>query len=673
MTSSNHQQLNAAWQRLASASPSERAAAAITSAMINSSHQASNLASFWSTARATQASANPLMSLNPAQGPANLEWLGMLLAAQQQQAAANNNKPMELNPVSQSMAINSELEFKKPLAPARMGPLNLSLSPTMQQSNSLDDKDPWLASNSRYHQTIAASSAKEVSKRRDFSEQAAAKSAQSITRRKRQRRSISPETIQFEDLELDHDGQEEERKQEDEEEEGTFVDVVLNDNINGPSDSAKANVPISTKSLMMKDCEQSKEQHSDSSSAGDLMNLSENLTCIVCGDVSSGKHYGILACNGCSGFFKRSVRRKLIYRCQAGNGNCIIDKKHRNQCQSCRLKKCIQMGMNKDAVQNERQPRNTATIKPEMLLNDHVGNVVTADRLIRDGVAATVTAVLNVTNNKQSMSCTGQQLARSRSTNNNFHDDFGGRRTRLNLRDGETSSCSDEVDEFSGDACSINCSLYDHYQNQRYQHHSSEREQINSPHLAIFSRNHLIQATRADHELYRSEFLAATLPVRAELVVKWVLSLDLFGKISNTKDRVKLLEMKLDQLTRLTEMQLLTRSSSNHLISDWNSLDWIHMKLLQLFSVTTNHEQFEPETIDFLGRVGQSIVHSYLRQPEQREIAQILAAANMNEPDERLMIEFNGGADSDDGCQPPKNRAATEGPSRQRCCPTLTR
>ncbi|KAJ8417596.1 hypothetical protein AAFF_G00224390 [Aldrovandia affinis] len=91
--------------------------------------------------------------------------------------------------------------------------------------------------------------------------------------------------------------------------------------------------------------------------------LSHALQCKVCGDSSSGKHYGIYACNGCSGFFKRSVRRSLIYSCQAGNGMCPVDKAHRNQCQACRLKKCLQNGMNKDAVQNERQPRSTAQVQ----------------------------------------------------------------------------------------------------------------------------------------------------------------------------------------------------------------------------------------------------------------------------------------------------------------------
>merc|ERR1712130_717070 len=71
-----------------------------------------------------------------------------------------------------------------------------------------------------------------------------------------------------------------------------------------------------------------------------------DVPCKVCGDFSSGKHYGIFACDGCAGFFKRSIRRGREYGCKSGdNESCVIDKTHRNQCRGCRLRRCLEVGM----------------------------------------------------------------------------------------------------------------------------------------------------------------------------------------------------------------------------------------------------------------------------------------------------------------------------------------
>nr|CAD7572671.1 unnamed protein product [Timema californicum] len=56
---------------------------------------------------------------------------------------------------------------------------------------------------------------------------------------------------------------------------------------------------------------------------------------------------------GCKSFFKRSVRRNLTYSCR-GNRNCPIDQHHRNQCQYCRLKKCLKMGMRREVCCRHR-------------------------------------------------------------------------------------------------------------------------------------------------------------------------------------------------------------------------------------------------------------------------------------------------------------------------------
>ena len=86
--------------------------------------------------------------------------------------------------------------------------------------------------------------------------------------------------------------------------------------------------------------------------------------CVVCGDRASGdtnkstclsghkiffsgRHYGAMSCEGCKGFFKRSIRKENGYQCR-GNKDCEVNKSHRNRCQFCRLKKCLSMGMRSD-------------------------------------------------------------------------------------------------------------------------------------------------------------------------------------------------------------------------------------------------------------------------------------------------------------------------------------
>lgn len=84
-----------------------------------------------------------------------------------------------------------------------------------------------------------------------------------------------------------------------------------------------------------------------SNASSENNNNKQHIECVVCGDKSSGKHYGQFTCEGCKSFFKRSVRRNLTYSCR-GSRNCPIDQHHRNQCQYCRLKKCLKSGMRRE-------------------------------------------------------------------------------------------------------------------------------------------------------------------------------------------------------------------------------------------------------------------------------------------------------------------------------------
>ncbi|KAL4629678.1 nuclear receptor subfamily 1 group D member 2-like isoform X2 [Arapaima gigas] len=89
------------------------------------------------------------------------------------------------------------------------------------------------------------------------------------------------------------------------------------------------------------------------------------LLCKVCGDVASGFHYGVHACEGCKGFFRRSIQQNIQYKKCLKNESCPIMRINRNRCQQCRFKKCLQVGMSRDAVRFGRIPKRE---KQRMLL-----------------------------------------------------------------------------------------------------------------------------------------------------------------------------------------------------------------------------------------------------------------------------------------------------------------
>ncbi|CAF4078086.1 unnamed protein product [Rotaria magnacalcarata] len=89
--------------------------------------------------------------------------------------------------------------------------------------------------------------------------------------------------------------------------------------------------------------------------------------CRICQDAATGVHYGVITCEGCKGFFKRSITQDLPYRCFFGN-KCIINMETRNRCKACRFKQCLQQGMSMESVKMGRIPKK---VKEKVLKDYH--------------------------------------------------------------------------------------------------------------------------------------------------------------------------------------------------------------------------------------------------------------------------------------------------------------
>lgn len=101
--------------------------------------------------------------------------------------------------------------------------------------------------------------------------------------------------------------------------------------------------------------------------------------CVVCGDRASGRHYGVVSCEGCKGFFKRSMRKDQGYKCRMNN-DCNVNKYYRNRCQYCRLQKCLAMGMRSDNIVPSRQIANLTGAKATAILQQQDENLNIGNR-----------------------------------------------------------------------------------------------------------------------------------------------------------------------------------------------------------------------------------------------------------------------------------------------------
>ncbi|CEF60680.1 Nuclear hormone receptor HR96 [Strongyloides ratti] len=90
-----------------------------------------------------------------------------------------------------------------------------------------------------------------------------------------------------------------------------------------------------------------------------LSNSVNNVTtksCAVCGDIAIGTNFGVISCESCKAFFRRNGLRKTTITCPF-QGNCLININSRKNCQACRLKKCINVGMKKDFITKNKNSK----------------------------------------------------------------------------------------------------------------------------------------------------------------------------------------------------------------------------------------------------------------------------------------------------------------------------
>ncbi|CAF0939390.1 unnamed protein product [Adineta steineri] len=104
---------------------------------------------------------------------------------------------------------------------------------------------------------------------------------------------------------------------------------------------------------------------SEGNSNPKIEEIFKQIPCAVCQKASSGIHFGATTCEGCKGFFRRTIKERIPqrYKCPEKN-NCEINYLTRSACRACRFQKCLAVGM---SIEGSRIGRQSNLFKHKMV------------------------------------------------------------------------------------------------------------------------------------------------------------------------------------------------------------------------------------------------------------------------------------------------------------------
>lgn len=114
----------------------------------------------------------------------------------------------------------------------------------------------------------------------------------------------------------------------------------------------------------------------------EINDIIQGMNCAVCQAKPTGIHFGVMTCEACKGFFRRSILNNHYqkYKCHSKPmGTCPVNSTR--SCRFCRFEKCTQVGM---SIENCKLGRTRNLVKQQLVISKASKNKIDVQDVLSD-------------------------------------------------------------------------------------------------------------------------------------------------------------------------------------------------------------------------------------------------------------------------------------------------